>query len=75
MKTLEQRREDLCLMFALKCTRVEHHKHLFKLSENPLLHHPTKFETPFCLHERYRKSPIPYMTELLNRHYENTETI
>ena len=75
LKTLDQKREDLCLMFALKCTNVEQHKHLFKLSENPLLHHPTKYETPFCLLERYRKSPIPYLTDLLNRHHENPETI
>ena len=70
LKTLEQRREDLCLTFAMKCTNNETHKHIFKPSDNPLLHHPTIFQIPFSLNERYRKSPIPYLTDLLNKHHE-----
>ena len=71
LTTLEERREALCLTFAMKCTDNLNHKHLFKLNENSFHHHPTKFEVPFCQHERYKKSPLPYLTGLLNKFYNN----
>ena len=71
LTTLEERREELCLSFALKSSNDEKHKHLFKLTKNPLLHHPPKFEPPLCLHERYKNSPIPYLTDLLNKFYDD----
>ena len=75
LKSLEERREDLCLAFALQCTKNEQHKNLFKLSDNSFLHHPPKFQPPFSLNARYRKSPIPYLTDLLNRnHHEKSST-
>ena len=67
LKSLEERRIDLCRTFALKCTQSKEHKDLFKINTNPNLHYPTKYEVPFCRHERYRKSPIPYLTDLLNQ--------
>ena len=67
LKTLEERRKDLCLKFAQKCTQNENHKALFKLNENRNLHHPAKYEIPFCRHDRYRNSPIPYLINLLNQ--------
>ena len=70
LKTLEKRREDLCLDFAITCVQSENHSQLFKPNENTLLHHPTKFQPPFCLNKRYKKSPIPYLTDLLNEHYQ-----
>ena len=73
LTTLEDRRESLCLNFALKCLSNENHKNMFPETNNELLHHPTKFQVPLCLHERYRKSPIPYLTNLLNEHYEKEE--
>ena len=75
LKTLEKRREELCLTFALQCTKNEQHKNLFKLSENPFLRHPPKFQPPFSLLGRYEKSPIPYLTNLLNKHHQaNAQT-
>ena len=70
LKTLEDRREELCLTFAIKCTTDEKHKHLFKVNENNFHHHPTKFTPPYCSSERYTKSPIPYLTSLLNKFYQ-----
>ena len=67
LKTLEERRKDLCLRFAQKCTQNKNHQALFKLNENRNLHHPTKYQIPFCKHDRYRNSPIPYLINLLNR--------
>ena len=61
LKTLEKRREELCLDFAITCVQSENHSQLFKPNENALLHHPTKFQPPFCLNERYKKSTIPYL--------------
>ena len=71
LESLEDRRLDLCRKFALKCTQSKEHKGLFKKNTNPNFHHPTKYEVPFCRHERYRKSPIPYLTSLLNKEENN----
>ena len=65
--SLEERREELCLNFALKSSTDVNHKKLFTPTENPLLHYPPKYQPPFCLHERYRNSPLPYLTDLLNK--------
>ena len=70
LTTLEERREALCLTFALKCTGDPKHKALFKLNENTFHHYPTKFTPPFCQNERYSKSPVPYLTGLLNEYYQ-----
>ena len=72
LETLEKRREDLCLEFAIKCVKNENHTQLFKRTDNALLHYPPKFEPPFCHHERYKKYPIPYLTDLLNKHYSKS---
>ena len=71
LTSLEVRREELCLSFGLDCSKNENHKHLFKTTENPLLHYPPKFQPPACKKGRYEKSPIPYLTNLLNQHYQN----
>ena len=70
LTTVEERREALCLAFALKCIHDAKHKNLFKLNENRSQHHPTRYQPPFCQNERYRKSPIPYLTSLLNDYYQ-----
>ena len=62
LNTLEDRRRELCLKFAQKCTQNENHKALFKLNQNQTLHHPVKYEIPFCRH-----SPIPYLIYILNQ--------
>ena len=67
LDTLEDRRRELCLKFAQKCLQSEKHKALLKLNLNKNFHHPTKYEISFCRHERYMKSPIPYLINLLNQ--------
>ena len=71
LKSLEERREELCKNFALKCIESKNHKDLFKRNTNPNFHHPTKYEVPFCRHERYRMSPISFLTGLLNQEETN----
>ena len=67
LESLEERRKGLCKNFALKCTQNKNHKKLFKENSNINLHHPTKYEVPFCQHARYKNSPIPYLIDLLNQ--------
>ena len=65
--SLKDRRNKLCLNFALKTYKSEKFSQLFK----PVTHSvntrsvkmPLKTRT-----RRYRKSPLPYLTELMNNH-------
>ena len=71
--TLEERRKQLSLKFALACLKNPLHTHLFKQRISPYykLRNLTSFEVPFCHTERYASSPIPYLTGLLNEHFED----
>ena len=70
LETLEKRRERLCLSFAKKCLNIEKVRHLFP--KNVSKHKMKKrkqqkvFKTKRINTERYRKSSIPYMVNLLN---------
>ena len=55
------------ITFAKRTAKHEKHKHWFEKatfkhtrSKKPI------YKTPFCRLERYRNSPIPYLTRLLN---------
>ena len=69
--TLESRRRELSLSFALKCLKSDQHGHLFKqrVSTYYTLRNIKSFEEPFCMTDRYKSSPIPYLTRLLNDHF------
>ena len=69
--SLESRRKDLSLNFALKCLKSEAHNHFFKQRTSTYyqLRKIKAFEEPFCHSERYNTSPIPYFTRLLNEHF------
>ena len=71
--TLENRHKTLCLHFPLKCLRNQHHRGLFKEKTSPYHNHRNlkKFEEPHCHTKRYKMSPVPYITRLLNEHYDN----
>jgi hypothetical protein len=71
--TLEERRKQLSLKFALACIKSPQHTHVFKQRISPYykLRNLKSFEVPFCQTERYSSSPIPYLTGLLNEHFEN----
>ena len=70
-KSLQLRRKDLSLNFALSCLKSEQHKHLFKQRKSVYysLRNIKSFEIPFCHSERYKSSPLPYLTTLLNDHF------
>ena len=77
--TLDKRREKLCLKFAKNCLKNEkvqnlfplnHAKHKMKKRKNP-----KKFQVKRPKTERYKKSSVPYMINLLNDEYEKKNSI
>ena len=74
MKTLSERREKLCLNFALKCTKNKKMKRMFP--QNLKFHtmktrNPEKFIVEHARTERLKNSSIIYMQNLLNQHCKN----
>ena len=69
--TLSERRRQLSLTFALKCLRSKNHGHFFTQRKSTFyqLRKIKAFEEPLCHTERYKSSPIPYLTSLLNEYY------
>ena len=71
LETLHERREEICLSFALKCQNSKKFSHMFE----PVPHsdynfrETLKFIEPHCHLERTRKSPLVYLTRLLNNYY------
>ena len=75
METLENRREELCLNFALKCVKHKKLKKMFPLnrkSHNMDTRENEKYEVQFAYNGRLKKSSIPYMQRMLNEHEEKT---
>ena len=76
---LSDRRTKLCLNFARKSEKHDKFQHWFKLAEErsePLpdtrsdkTYLQTKYTPVSVRTDRYRDSPLPYLTELLNNHY------
>ena len=69
MKTLTQRREELSVNFAKKAADHQRHSTWFKLQTETVntrsirpTYIPVKFRT-----ERFKNSPLPYLTSLLNK--------
>ena len=68
LEKLSERRQKLCLSFAKKCIKHEKAKILFPLNNHlKQLRHSEKFKVKFAANERYKKSSIPYMQNLLNQ--------
>ena len=71
LELLESRRIDLCLRFALKAEKNEKFKHWFKLNLKTSVtrQKPSKYVPVFSNHHRFERSPLSYLTELLNVFY------
>ena len=70
MKTLNERREILCLNFAKKGLNVNAIKKLFPKyinKHNMKTRNGMKYVVNFAKKEKYLKSPIPYFQKLLNK--------
>ena len=69
MERLDNRREKLCLSYAIKCTKSHRHQSMFIPSPSHM-YNTRNFKTymePLCNTSRYYNSSIPYLTRLLNK--------
>ena len=76
IETLAERREILCLNFALKCVKNERMKTMFPVNEK--LHsmktrNEDKFKVQFANTGRLQTSPKIYMQKLLNENEEKNQ--
>ena len=72
LKNLKQRRSDLSLNFALKCTKNERAVDMFPLKNSNLnTRKREKFKVTKSRTSRLTKSAIPSMQRQLNLHYQN----
>ena len=72
LKSLEKRCEKLCLKFALSAEKSNKFKHWFKPSvkTSSTRLKPLKYAEVISNHARKDKSPLYYLTKLLNHHYK-----
>ena len=70
IETLESRRTQLCLNFALKAARNPKFYSWFAPNQTEVNTRSEKlpFKKINCRTRRFRKSPLPYLTDLLNSH-------
>ena len=68
METLEERRTRICQNFATKASKHPKHQSWFKTNE-PIATRSVKphYREPLSRLSRYKDSPIPYLTNLLNK--------
>ena len=70
LDTLEIRRTKLCLGFAKKAAKHTKHSHWFAKRNDQGMPNTRSvklnFSEPICRLERFKNSPIPYLTRLLN---------
>ena len=71
MQNLHDRREQLCMNFAIKCLKNPKTAKIFPLnnkSHNMGTRNPEKFNVQHAINGRLKKSPVIYMQTLLNDH-------
>ena len=71
---LVDRRLNLSIKFALKCTKSSQHSEMFPPNPNfrADMRHPQPFLEHTCHTSRYYTSPIPSLARLLNRQYRKS---
>ena len=77
MDSLELRRQQICLTFGKKALKSDKFKEWFSIDEEsePVIKTRNskpkpKLKPVTCRKKKYKKSPIPYLTDLLNADYE-----
>ena len=72
LESLEARRRKLCLKFAIKAVNDHKHKNWFVPNSKAVStrQHHEKYLPVFSQHKRFWKSPISYLTRLLNSDYK-----
>ena len=77
MQNLHDRREQLCMNFALKCLKNPKTTKIFPLNDkthNMGTRNPEKFNVQHAINGRLKKSPVIYMQTLLND-YESKQML
>ena len=74
LTTLADRREKLCLNFAIKCTKHEKNCQMFPLNDSSHdmsgnMRNHEKYAVQFARTDRLGKSALPYLQRLLNKHH------
>ena len=71
LEALSVRRDKLCLKFAKRAEKHPKHRHWFKLNENDVntRQDKLKYKDVFAKHNRFKKSPLAFLTGMLNDHY------
>jgi hypothetical protein len=68
LETLFRRRQNLCTKLARKCYKNERFNIWFKIDRKVTVTGQERFFCPvYSRTQRFERSPISYMTELLNR--------
>ena len=71
VKSLKERRDELCLKFAKNCLKVEKFRKFFPLNQRDhcmTMRKSEMFAVKKCGSERYQASALPYMKRLLNKY-------
>ena len=71
IKSLKDRRDELCLKFAKSCLKIEKFKKFFPLNKKDhimSMRNSERFALEKCGSIRYRDSALPYMKRLLNKY-------
>ena len=76
LESLDSRRNKLSLKFALKCEKHEKFQSWFKpATKNVNTRAPVnKYCDVIANHSRFSKSPLSFITKLLNKHHNKTST-
>ena len=71
LEKLSERRRKICLTFAKKAQKHKKFSNWFKLNpKSKTRQKQTKFSKVVCKKERFEKSPLSYLTNLLNNHFD-----
>ena len=70
LETLVNKKDKLCIHFIKKAEKHEKHQKWFKLNDNPVNTRQSKekYCTVQAQHTRFKKSPLNFLTNLLNDH-------
>jgi hypothetical protein len=77
LESLHDRRENLCLNFAIKCTKNKKLENMFPKTSKKhemITRNPEVYKVQFANTERLKKSPIIYMQKLLNQNEKIMDT-
>ena len=75
LKTLNQRRQDRCLSFSIRCTKHSLNSRLFPKNHNKYhdIRSPDMFVVNNANNNFYRDSAVPYCQQLLNTHMRDMQ--